>query len=586
MKSKQSIRILIGLMSLALIAVMLIQFLWIRNAVELRHEQFDRTVHNALASVGTDLQHTYGVHFIAQKLQNDSSARNEVMKQDPGFYQFMMAVDHTQPRNKSKAKQGNENHAGEDMIENADFNASADDVSISLDSTVLPSGPHNVYITTVKKGKDEKTTQVIYIATGKGAYHVIHKKIVEPPNPPQPPVLPITSVKEAVASVPATVAMATAKASKPCKDSSCQLMNIVKSAADEWAMSKMSMQDISDSIKIRTALKKEFVRYGLPQDFVFAVYCVPGDTLWVNKGSSQHPLKDYTFQSPLLGNGLADANSLLLVNFPTQAQYCYSSLSGMLALSLFFTILILSAFAYSLLVIFRQKKLSDITNDFINNMTHELKTPLATISMTADTLGLDSVNKNPGMVSDYSGTIKNEVKKLSRHVDRILESAVLEKNGNGNRMEVISINQLLLDEIKVFAPLVEQKSGSLQSTIPGQDIKVRANKDLLRGAICNLLDNAIKYSKIIPLIKITAKSVEEKVVLSVEDNGIGISKGDQKMIFEKFYRAGTGNRHDVKGFGLGLSFVKSVVENLGGKIWVESEQGIGSKFFIELPVVL
>lgn len=231
----------------------------------------------------------------------------------------------------------------------------------------------------------------------------------------------------------------------------------------------------------------------------------------------------------------------------------------------------------------RKKKVSEITNDFINNMTHELKTPLATISMTADTLLLQGVNNQPEMVNEYSGMIKGEVKKLSRHVDRILEAAVTENTATEQRLERIDINQLIACEVKLFEPQVTQHLGTITTNLPSGEIYVLAGRDLLRGVVCNLLDNALKYSKENPAIKISLQLKGSSVVLCVADSGIGISKADQKHVFEKFYRAHTGNRHDVKGFGLGLSFAKSVVEGAGGKIWVESTPGQGSNFYIQLP---
>ena len=217
-------------------------------------------------------------------------------------------------------------------------------------------------------------------------------------------------------------------------------------------------------------------------------------------------------------------------------------------------------------------------------MTHELKTPLATISMTADTLALASVNQNAGLVSEYSGMIKNEVRKLSRHVDRILETALFEKNGPDKQKETICIKQLIEDEVKVFEPMVHQHNGSITADLPSTPVSLSANKDLLRCAISNLIDNALKYSLDAPEISILLRQVGDKILLRITDKGIGISTSDQAMIFEKFYRASTGNRHDVKGFGLGLSFAKEVIESLHGKIWVESEPGKGSSFFMEIPV--
>jgi two-component system phosphate regulon sensor histidine kinase PhoR len=255
---------------------------------------------------------------------------------------------------------------------------------------------------------------------------------------------------------------------------------------------------------------------------------------------------------------------------------------GMLLLALGFTACIIASFAYSLYVILKQKKLSEITNDFINNMTHELKTPLATISMTADTLGLQQVSENPAMVNDYSGRIKTEVQKLSRHVDRILNAAATEREEAPAKQEYTNLTQIVQEEAIIFEQLARKQHAVIQTAITCEPLHVTGNADMLRSTISNLLDNALKYSKGNALIKIELKRAGKNILLSVQDNGVGISKSDQKFVFEKFYRAHTGNRHDVKGFGLGLSFAKGVIENLGGSIWVESEVQKGSTFYVTL----
>lgn len=189
------------------------------------------------------------------------------------------------------------------------------------------------------------------------------------------------------------------------------------------------------------------------------------------------------------------------------------------------------------------------------------------------------------MVSEYSGMIKTEVKKLSRHVDRILEAAINEQTENEPDRVIVSLNELVNEEVKIFEPQAGLRGGQINAVMPTEELKVVGNRDLLRGVICNLLDNALKYSGNAPEITIGLTRQNKTVQLFVYDQGIGISKSEQKMVFEKFYRAHTGNRHDVKGFGLGLSFAKDVVEHLGGKISVQSEPGKGSKFFVELPLI-
>lgn len=550
MLSKYTIRVLISLMSVALIGVILIQFLWIRNAVKVKQDQFDWSVNKALSSVSSDLENQYGVHFITERVETDSGAKNEVMRQDSGLYRFMMSVGD------DKWQDDEQNVISIDSDESVQIPLSDEDVNTA----------ERVLVST----RERRGNILAMVNVNSGGRQIVLRRsvLVRKPRPVAKPIGP---------NLP----------QQPVLAQDCKLMNIVKDAANEYEMSKMNSKDVSDIIdsgKISSAIKKEFEKQGLPKDFIFATYCVGGDTLMINKAASNHPLKDFSYKTPLLNTDFIDAGTLLLIRFPQHFKYIASSVADMVALSLFFTITMICAFAYSLHVIFQQKKLSDITNDFINNMTHELKTPLATISMTADTLGLSNVSGDSGMVNEYSGMIKNEVKKLSRHVDRILEAAVLEKNGNPSRSDFLNINHVVEDEVKVFEPLVHQKGGKIEFSSSPETVNIYATKDLLRGAICNLLDNAIKYSGEVPHIIVSVKRMPSAALVTVEDNGIGINKTDQKMIFEKFYRASTGNRHDVKGFGLGLSFVKSVVTTLHGKVWVESEPGRGSKFYIELPI--
>ncbi len=553
MKSKQSIRILIGLMSLALLGVIVIQFLWIKNAVLLKQEEFDRSVNMAMIRVSADLENKYGVHLITEKLEKDSAARTMLMTQDPGFYKFMININEDDSRNE------------EPDWNNTTIEISGDD---AMDANINFRGPR-------------RNRQVIAMINVNGSEHqevVIQKAmnndVPVAPQQPADPEEPVAYCMPAPPPIPAP----------PIGDN--RLMNIVKSVADEYAISQIDPRqvcDVIDSAKIRTSIAKEFKKAGLPPDFDFATYCTQGDTLMINRAAAENPLLDFDYKSPLLATDFIEASTLLLVDFPGRFRYIFSSLAGMFALSVAFTFVIITAFAYSLHLIFSQKKVSEITNDFINNMTHELKTPLATISMTADTLLLQGVNNQPEMVNEYSGMIKGEVKKLSRHVDRILEAAVTENTATEQRLERIDINQLIACEAKLFEPQVTQHQGTITTNLPTGEIYVLAGRDLLRGVVCNLLDNALKYSKENPAIKVSLQQKGSSVVLCVADSGIGISKADQKHVFEKFYRAHTGNRHDVKGFGLGLSFAKSVVEGAGGKIWVESTPGQGSNFYIQLP---
>lgn len=592
-KPQQKIRIVAVLMGIALAAVIIIQFLYIKSAFQLKEEQFDRTVNHAMLSVSADLENKYGLHLVTEKLEEDSATRTAILKQDPGFYKFMVSV------NQSRARYGEQEYTAEDGIELQDDDSDTFSIPGTDTETIFSNtnsaGKKTLHIE-VKgmhievKGAHGNVVRVVDFANGRNKEIVINrengKESISEISHAVPAVPPVPSPPKTVPAPPPAPAPAPMAQAKPDTQPS-RLINIVQSAADEWAMSQMDQHDIEDIIdseKIEAAIRKEFAKHGLPKKFVFATYCVSGDSLMINKNASKDPMKDFGYHSPLLADDFIKASSLLLIDFPGRFKYLFASLAGLLALSLLFTLSIVSAFAYSMHVILQQKKLSEVTNDFINNMTHELKTPLATISMTADTLALGAVNSNPAMVNEYSGMVKNEVKKLSGHVDKILSAAIIEKNGHAKDAEAVNINDLILAEVKVFEPMAEQKYGKIEAVLPKETIEVSANKDMLHGVISNLLDNAVKYCRENPLIKISLSKVMNNLRICVEDNGIGISKPDQKMIFEKFYRASTGNRHDVKGFGLGLNFVQSAVSQMHGRVWVESELGKGSRFFVEFPL--
>jgi two-component system phosphate regulon sensor histidine kinase PhoR len=234
----------------------------------------------------------------------------------------------------------------------------------------------------------------------------------------------------------------------------------------------------------------------------------------------------------------------------------------------------------------RQKKLSEIKNDFINNMTHEFKTPLATISLAVDAMKNDKVLSDRSKIGYFSGIIKEENQRMNRQVETILKAALLDKREVDLMLKPTHVHEVIKDVADNFTLQLEEKKGKV-------DLQLNADKDLIEAdevhfpnLINNLLDNAVKYSKenVVPEIKITTSSNEKNITIRLEDNGIGMSKETVKKIFEKFYRAHTGNVHNVKGFGLGLSYVKTMVEAQGGNIKADSILGKGSVFTVEFPL--
>jgi two-component system phosphate regulon sensor histidine kinase PhoR len=227
--------------------------------------------------------------------------------------------------------------------------------------------------------------------------------------------------------------------------------------------------------------------------------------------------------------------------------------------------------------------LSEIKNDFISNMTHEFKTPISTISLACEVLSDKSIEKSPERMNKYVKMIGDENKRLSLLVENILQTAILDKGQLKLKIQSIDIHNLIEQTITNIKLQVENKEGEISTDLKAANAVINGDRVHITNIVFNLIDNALKYSGDHPVIKISTRNDSEGVFISVEDNGIGISKENQKRIFDTMYRVPTGNIHNVKGFGLGLSYVKAVVEKHGGSINVESELGKGSTFTIYLP---
>lgn len=277
---------------------------------------------------------------------------------------------------------------------------------------------------------------------------------------------------------------------------------------------------------------------------------------------------------------------ILKVHFPTMDDYIFSSVKFMIP-ALIFTVVLLVTFIFTIVIIFRQKKLTEIKNDFINNMTHEFKTPISTISLAAQMLKDSTVAKSPQMFQHISGVINDETKRLRFQVEKVLQMSMFERQKATLKMKEVNANELISGVINTFALKVEKYNGKITSSLDAEDPLIFVDEMHFTNVIFNLMDNAVKYKR--PdedlLLDLRTWNESDKLFISIQDNGIGIKKEDLKKIFDKFYRVHTGNLHDVKGFGLGLAYVKKIIHDLKGTIRAESEPGVGTKFIIVLPLL-
>ncbi|MCT4602618.1 MAG: HAMP domain-containing histidine kinase [Marinifilum sp.] len=277
------------------------------------------------------------------------------------------------------------------------------------------------------------------------------------------------------------------------------------------------------------------------------------------------------------------SSNLLHVYFPGQQRYLIQSYS-MLLPSFLLTLVLILCSAFTIFIIFRQKKLSKIKNDFINNMTHEFKTPISTISLASQMLKDNSVTTTPTFIDHIAKIINDESKRLTYQVEKVLQMAIFNEARMKLKLKPINVHKIIQNLLPNFTIRVEDKSGNMYQNLDASQDLIMADEVHVSNVVSNLLDNAIKYCKDTPEISISTRNKDKGIVISITDNGIGISKEDQKMIFERFFRVHTGNVHNVKGFGLGLSYVKKVVDAHNGEVNVESVLEKGSKFEVYLPL--
>jgi two-component system phosphate regulon sensor histidine kinase PhoR len=291
------------------------------------------------------------------------------------------------------------------------------------------------------------------------------------------------------------------------------------------------------------------------------------------------------FKTALFVDDASSKPNYLYVYFPDQHAKEIKAASDFVLPSLLLTIIIIGIFVFTLQIILRQKKLSQIKNDFINNMTHELKTPISTISLASQMLKDNSLVHSPATIDHISGVILDESKRLSSQVEKVLQTAVFNEGKLKLKFTDIDLNQIISQAVSNFEIRVTTSNGTIETTIGAENPFIRGDEIHITNVIFNLLDNAEKYSKEIPKIEILTENKGNWVIVQIKDYGIGISKENLNQIFERFYRIPTGNVHNVKGFGLGLSYVKRIVDEHHGKIKVESTVGKGTKFRLYFPVI-
>jgi two-component system, OmpR family, phosphate regulon sensor histidine kinase PhoR len=346
----------------------------------------------------------------------------------------------------------------------------------------------------------------------------------------------------------------------------------------------IDIQQALSAAILDSLLGEEFAKKGIRITYEFGVFSSSLQKLVFERtGQYQQELIDNSFVFTLYPGDLTDNPDYLMVYFPFKNRFLIKQTASMILISLILIVIIMMLFIYVIKIIVWQNRLSEMKTDFINNMTHEIKTPIATISLACEALNDVDIKKNEVLAGNYLKVISDENLRLGGIAEKILQNALIEKEDFRLRKEKVNIHEIIDHVIKNTGIHVEVKDGKITKEFFAENPFILADKWHITTAISNLIDNATKYTPRKPLIKVSTSNYAEGVTVSVNDNGIGISRENQKKIFDKLYRVPTGNVHDVKGFGLGLTYVKNIVERHGGRVEVDSELKIGSTFIVFLP---
>ncbi len=530
MMKKRFILLVIITISISLVGLLFIQLYWIRNAVAVKEVNFDRGVSEAVSRA----IYKFNKQELARKLTSQHE-RNRYIGQLTHLLDSLNRMHYNQLF--SRESQHNPLHEESDLLwldsrflQNRDFfddwQAGARDTSLSI-------------------------TNYRYYGTGPG-----YIPQFDPANQNDP------------------------------FGAFFERSRMINDLFDDLFSSRYSFQvtDEQSLTLLDSLLNYELQIQGIKTPFEYGIYH-PHQHALVSERTGAHSREllrsPYAFH--LFPNDLFVNPEYLLMHFPQQERYIFSQMNTMLGASVVLLVILVSSFGFTILTIIRQKQLSAMKSDFINNMTHELKTPISIISLACQALNDQDVKKSEPLYKNYISVINEENERLGLLTEKVLQTALIEKAKIRLNQVGIDLHQLLQNAIEKVGLHVEARHGTIATDFAAEYCYVKADKVHLANVFSNLIDNANKYSQNSPQITISTENNERGVIVHVEDKGIGISRANQKKIFDNLYRVSTGNIHDVKGFGLGLSYVKFIVEKHGGNISLESEIKKGSRFTVFIP---
>jgi two-component system phosphate regulon sensor histidine kinase PhoR len=523
------------MMLVSIIGIIWVQMIWIRNAVGIRNENFDYYVNSSLHDAAAEIESSRKISFFNNFLMPDTDILSDTSS---SITRYVSTQSYSM---------GNSNNISVRITNQSVTQTPGKEPVIEIHDTILTTDSSMASVDSQKA--PGKTVVLSQSENGSGRSGTI---------------------------------------SIPQKD----FINMLRKRSSEFQnMSDQMIAEVYqwekttevDNREIDYALGRSLAYAGIKTPFEFAVIKNGKVSEGTYKKSVKNDFMRSKYKVMLFPDNIIRQDLILSVIFPERANYVLGSMAWILGGSLLFSLIILATFAMSLFFIIRQKKVSEMKSDFLNNMTHEFKTPIATISLAADTITNPKVINDESSIRHFIGMIKKENSRMNKKVETILQIASLDKKEIDFKFENISLHSVIEKAVDTIDILVQQRDGKIHLNLNAESPVVFGDEEHLLNLVNNLLDNALKYSPESPDITVSTRNNDKGIIMSVEDKGIGMSKSVQSRIFERFYRQTSGNVHDVKGFGLGLNYARAIIEAHKGNVVVTSEPGRGSRFDVFLP---
>lgn len=521
--SRKSIWFLASFAAIALTALIIVQFVWINDAIAVQEKQFDQLINQSLFQVINKLEEYETVRYLEEELEKDQA--EEVAKPVP--------------------------RSGNPIPESGvSYGLGGEEDSILLFE--------DIELYRERNQLDLLSGDTLVLLPGTSLYDV---------NRSPSHARSIISQSELISNYEQLFA---------------NKRVFVERVFNRMVRYEGAIENRLPKTMLDTVLQAEVAQLGVDLPYEYAVKTSRG-SYSLQSTNFEPNSTEKKYAGLLYPQDIITTPNFLVIYFTGQRSYIFRSVSLMAGASLLLIFLLLIVSFIAIYVIVRQKKLSEIKNDFVNNMTHELKTPISTISLASQMLGDTSISPEAKNLPHISMLIAEESKRLAIQVEKVLQMSIFDEGKMKLKQSFLEIDQLVIKVVETFGLQLQQKNAEVFQNLNCQGITIEGDEVHLTNVIYNLLDNALKYSSNDPQISISSRSTKKGILLKIKDNGIGLSKENKKRIFEKFFRAPTGNVHNVKGFGLGLSYVKKIIEEHHGRISVESELKKGSEFTIFLP---